>query len=325
MQERFTSRNLSILTPQRAELPGVGEFQFTDHYSIYDLGKMPDRIPGKGEAMCRMAVANFEALHVRKVPTHFLSTPCADKMVFKLLRVIYPTRERIERGTRAYFVPLQVVFRNQLPTGASVFRRLASGQITPRDIGLDDVPQPGHILKKPIIEYMTKLDEIDEFIPRDTAQELAGLNDHQLKRLEEIVLETNEVLSDNAQAAGLRLADGKLEFGIGADGEVLLVDVAGTPDETRYLLGEQHISKQVLRDCYASTGLREEVKLWASLGRPPEMRPSPATLSASTVALISDMYKALCERWTRTRIWGAPDLADVIRVLCEQRPLSGQS
>jgi phosphoribosylaminoimidazole-succinocarboxamide synthase len=108
-------------------------------------------------------------------------------------------------------------------------------------------------------------------------------------------------------------------------GEVLLADVAGTPDESRYLLGEQHISKQVLRDCYARTDLREQVRLWASHGRPPAEKPCPAELGSERVNLVSDMYKALCERWLQTHIWDAPDLAEVMGALRNFAPLGAES
>ena len=45
-----------------AEEMGVGVFEFTDDYSVFDYGKMPDVIPNKGEALCRMAAYNFQQL-----------------------------------------------------------------------------------------------------------------------------------------------------------------------------------------------------------------------------------------------------------------------
>ncbi len=321
MQQRFTSRNLAVVAAPEIGRAGVGRFQFTDHYSIYDLGKMPDVIPGKGEATCRMAVDNLQMLQARGIPTHFRQAVSHDGMEFQLLRVIYPSKEQIPQGTRAYFIPLQVVFRNFLPPQASIFRRLSSGRLTLEELGFERAPEPGQRLADPVIEYMTKLDEIDEFIPRATAAELAGLTERQMRQVRELVLEVNAILSAKALSVGLCLADGKLEFGIDERGDVLLVDIAGTPDESRFLLQDLHISKQVLRDCYAATGLREQVWRWATLGRPPEERPMPLSLGEERISLVADMYKALCERWLRSRFWGAPDLESLAGALRQLQPL----
>ena len=41
---------------------GRGDFVFSDDYSIFDWGKMPDQIPYKGKSICLMAAWNFEQL-----------------------------------------------------------------------------------------------------------------------------------------------------------------------------------------------------------------------------------------------------------------------
>lgn len=312
MQDRFTAKSLSVIQQAEPGKCGVGEFQFTDHYSVFDFGKMPDQLPGKGAAMCKMAVYNLELLGANGVPTHFRRAVGDDRMQFSLLRVIFPTEQVIAPGTRAYFVPLQVVFRNTLPPGASVFRRLATGQITPRDLGLESAPKPGVTLARPVIEYMTKLEDLDRFIAREDARVLAGLTHAQLERLDALVLHVNEVLSEKARSVGLTLADAKLEFGIDEQREPVLVDVAGTPDETRFILEGQHISKQVLRHCNSGNGLRDEVHRWANRGRSPTDKPVPARLSPAVIKTASDMYKSLCERWVGASLWGAPSLEQLL-------------
>jgi phosphoribosylaminoimidazole-succinocarboxamide synthase len=321
VQERFTSKTLSVLSEPGLSVAGLAEFRFTDHYSIFHLGKMPDEIPSKGEAVCRMAVANMHILAAAGVPTHFRRAVGVDRMEFQLLRILNPARDRIQPGGRSYFVPLQVVFRNSLPAGASIFRRLVDGEVTLQELGLVNNPKPGSRLSRPVIEYMTKLDEIDNFISRATAQELAGLTDAQMGRLDDLVRLVDEVLSEKARSVGLDLADGKLEFGIDEQGHPLLVDTAGAPDESRFLVGDQHISKQVLRDCYSATGLRTQVRQWAARGRPPEEKPSPPSLGKHRIALVSDMYKALCERWLDASFWSVPDLETVMCALHQLTPL----
>ncbi|WP_323137775.1 phosphoribosylaminoimidazolesuccinocarboxamide synthase [Streptomyces anulatus] len=49
----------------------MGVFEYTDHYTVFHYGRMPDQIPGKGEAICRMAHFNFLLLEDAGVATHF--------------------------------------------------------------------------------------------------------------------------------------------------------------------------------------------------------------------------------------------------------------
>ncbi|MCJ0620906.1 phosphoribosylaminoimidazolesuccinocarboxamide synthase, partial [Haloarcula hispanica] len=57
--------------PATAEDLGRGAFVFTDDYSVFDWGKMPDRIPDKGASLCTMGAYNFQLLEENHVPTHY--------------------------------------------------------------------------------------------------------------------------------------------------------------------------------------------------------------------------------------------------------------
>jgi len=52
-----------------ADSLGTGAFVFTDDYSVFDWGKMPDAIPNKGASLCAMGAANFERLESEGIPT----------------------------------------------------------------------------------------------------------------------------------------------------------------------------------------------------------------------------------------------------------------
>ena len=60
-------------------------------------------------------------------------------------------------------IPLEIIYRNGLPEGSSVFKRLAQGKVTIKDFGLDHYPKPGETLKKPIFDVTTKLEETDRY------------------------------------------------------------------------------------------------------------------------------------------------------------------
>jgi phosphoribosylaminoimidazole-succinocarboxamide synthase len=50
---------------------GRGRFRFTDAYSVFDWGEMPDAVPDKGAALCTMGAFNFTLLEINEVPTHY--------------------------------------------------------------------------------------------------------------------------------------------------------------------------------------------------------------------------------------------------------------
>src|SRR6056297_3236021 len=64
-------KNFQVEEPASRDRLGRGRFEFTDDYSVFDWGQMPDRIPEKGAALCTMGAANFELLDVNHIPTHY--------------------------------------------------------------------------------------------------------------------------------------------------------------------------------------------------------------------------------------------------------------
>ena len=47
-------KDLEIVEKPTADTMGVGKFHFSDRYSVFDWGEMPDHIDGKGAALCLM-------------------------------------------------------------------------------------------------------------------------------------------------------------------------------------------------------------------------------------------------------------------------------
>lgn len=315
MPKHCSSKNLYITTPPAAQTSGIGIFEFTDDYSIFHFGKMPNQIEGKGEAICRMAALNFRLFHENGIETHFRKFIAPNRIEFQLLRVLDPAREPIPEGECNYFVPLQVVFRNSLPPGSSVFRRIQRGSATLAQFGWSSLPGPGTVLDAPVIEFMTKLEEIDRFISETDARRLAGLSEKQWADLKKLTLAVNDVITRKAASVGLHHADGKLEFGVNDRGNVFLVDVAGTPDENRFVLDGFDISKQVLRNYYAPTGLERKIQQWAAAGVPRSSWEQPPPVPPELLAPMSQLYLSLCETWTGERIWSAPPLSKVVKTL----------
>jgi phosphoribosylaminoimidazole-succinocarboxamide synthase len=315
MPKRWSTKNLTILREPTADAEGIGVFEFTDDYSIFHYGKMPDRIPGKGEALCRMAVANFEMLGARGIETHYLDFMPPNRIQFRLLRVLDPGRGELYSDARNCLIPLQVIFRNSLPPGSSVFRRLASDEISLASLGLSRPPRPGDVLASPVVEFTTKLEEIDRFVDQSEARQIARLTEAQMARIRQLTIAIDGMLTEHATAVGLDHSDGKLEFGIAGNGTIILVDVAGTADENRFLLGDFHVGKQIMRDYYAKTDLGGQVRHWAANKLPRENWPQMENLPAALLPALAAMYRALTERWTRTAIWGGASLEEAVAAL----------
>lgn len=299
-----STKNLDIIEAPTATREGVGIFEYTDHYTVFHYGRMPDVIPGKGEAICRMAVFNFTMLEAAGVPTHFRRFLAPNRIEFDLARV--PDNGPPETGN--YLVPVQILFRNELPQGSSVHRRLATGALTPGEVGLDHIPAVDTKLRTPFIEYATMLDDVNRFISGPEAQRLAGLNDQQFQAMRETSVTVNEVLTAHARELGLSHSDGKAEFLVSSDARLVLADSPGTPDESRLLFNGVHCGKQVLRNWYVDNGLEIPVSRLIADGVPRSRWPQPAPLPPGFLPVMSDLYRSLSQTWMGERHWNTSDL-----------------
>src|SRR4030042_3529135 len=208
-----------IKKPTRDEM-GVGRFVFSDRYSVFDWGEMPDHIDGKGAALCLMGAYCFEQLEAKGVKTHYrglvnekgeavkvaeLRAP-SNVMEVALVNVYRPQTSvvggKIIHDYSIYtsdlkncLIPLEIIYRNGLPEGSSVFKRLNQGTVTLADLGLDHQPQPGETLAKPIFDVSTKLEETDRYLTWAEAQKIAGLTDAELADVKDLLLKADETIT----------------------------------------------------------------------------------------------------------------------------------
>jgi len=305
-------KNLELKTRPTEKEMGVGVFVFTDDYSVFDFGKMPDTIPGKGEALCRMSSYNFNELKKLGIRSHFRKMVSGNEMEADLVQVLYPGRDKIDVKTTNYLIPLEVMFRNSLPEGSSLLRRIESGEVDHKDYGLSSKPSAGEPLEKPVIDIATKLEPTDRYLTWGEARKLAGLTRDEESLLRETALKINDFLNKKAGSIGLEHADGKVEFGFGPNRELILLDVVGTLDENRFLYHGINLSKQVLRDYYSTMPWAQQVKEALKKGIPKEQLPRPARLPPELIRIASNIYKGVCEEWTGEKIWKVPKLEDVV-------------
>ncbi len=114
-------------------------------------------------------------------------------------------------------IPLEVITRN-----------IAAGSLA-KKMGVEE----GLQLKKPIIEFCYKNDDLgDPMINDDYAVAFDIATDEQVQEIKALTLKINDILKEFLAERKIRLVDFKMEFGVDAEGKVILADEI-TPDTAR--------------------------------------------------------------------------------------------
>ena len=64
-------KDLEIIK-QPSDKTGIGRFHFSDRYSVFDFGEMPDLLENRGKALCILSAHFFELLEKRGIGTHYI-------------------------------------------------------------------------------------------------------------------------------------------------------------------------------------------------------------------------------------------------------------
>jgi len=333
-------KDLIVIKEAGENNAGIGRFVFSDRYSVFDWGEMPDMIEDKGKSLCIMGSYFFEKMEEKGIKSHYIGViedgipkrlgevnNASNVMQIKLLRVIKPgikgkkyDYSAYKKERRTYLIPLEIIYRNSIPPGSSIFRRLKNGELKPEDKGMNGMAQPGQKLKKRIIEASTKLEKMDRYIKWDEAKKIAGLDDDEVERIKELSLKINEIISSEVKKAGMENEDGKIEFGFDENREIIVVDVAGTPDECRFTYNGLPVSKEIAREFYRNTewykiveeAKRNDIIKWRDM-----VRAEPPPLPPRLRELISLMYKASCNEITSRRWFDVPSLREIMKEIGE--------
>jgi len=333
-------KEVEIISPAGQGAEGEGEFIFSDRYSVFDWGEMPDHIDKKGAALATLSAYFFEILEKQGIMSHFLGIMEDNKpkkfselsgpgniMRVKLVRVIKPlyNKEINKYSYSAYanakenfLIPLEVIYRNRLPEGSSVFKRLKKGLITYKDLGLDHEPIPGEELKAPVLDVSTKLEHTDRYISWPEAAAISGLGEDKIKEVKSLILKINGIITQECKKAGIENVDGKFEFAVNAKRNIIVVDVLGTPDECRFIYNGFHISKEIARRWYRKTEWADEVEK-AKKGRGNDwkehVKAAPPNLPPEMKKLVSGMYMSVVNGITGKKLFDVPVLDEIIKEL----------
>jgi phosphoribosylaminoimidazole-succinocarboxamide synthase len=338
-------KDLDVIRKPTRDKMGLGRFKFSDRYSVFDWGEMPDLIEGKGEALCMMGAYCFERLEEKGIRTHYCGlverngktvhldelTQPSNVMEISLVNVHKPKTVTHE-GKLCYdygiytpkstncLIPLEIIYRNGLPEESSVFKRLEQGSVTYEQLGLDHHPKAGEKLKKPIFDVSTKLEDKDRYVTWDEAKEIASLTHGEVVEIKDLLMKVDGMITQTASKAGLVNEDGKIELAFNDERKLMVVDVVGTLDECRFTYNGLHVSKEIARQSYRKTrwfkdvekakkeAETEGVQDWKKLCRskPPKLDPKLKTI-------ISEMYMAASNELTQRRVFDVPSLGDMVQ------------
>lgn len=276
------------------------EFVFTDQISVFDK-IIPSLIPNKGETLCRTSAHWFDVVKGLGIRTHFLRRNGGNRMRVKRVQVI-PDYAKITPTTRNFLIPLEVIARYYV--AGSMHDRLKAGKVRPDQLGFPKghLPAYGEPLPEPLVEVTTKLEKVDRELTRNEALEISKLSQGEYDGLVDAVLRIDSKINADVKQRGLIHVDGKKEFAMDADRELMLVDTFGTADEDRwwdaaaYERGDHvELSKEFVRQYYRTTGYHQAL-MDARASKRPE--PDIPALPPDVVKEVSDLYVGLFERLT---------------------------
>ncbi len=322
-------KDLEVIQAPEKDSSGVGVFNFSDRYSVFDWGEMPDTIPHKGAATAILGAFFFEKIEKLGIETHYMGllennvpnklkdiTTPSNLMMIDMVNVHQPVIKNdiynysvYKKLTGNFLIPLEIIYRNTLPAGSSVFKRLSRGELKFSDLGLNSEPQPDTKLAVPFIDFSTKLEITDRYIPQLEAQEISDMDNFEIDILADIALKINEIISSEYSKINAVNLDGKIETAFNTKRKIMLVDVLGTLDECRFELNGLHLSKEVARIYYRNSDWYHETERAKEKDRQnwkKECKLQPEPLPARFRDLLSFMYCKVTNEITEKQWFDVP-------------------
>jgi phosphoribosylaminoimidazole-succinocarboxamide synthase len=248
----------------------------SDRVSIYDV-VLPTPIPGKGTVLTQLSLWWFDQLK-DVIPNHVISgTEVPEQWAGRAIRC-----------RRLQMLPVECIARGYL-AGLGLTSYNETGTIS--GVGLPPGLREASRLPEPVFTPTTKAAAgHDE--PMTYADVAALLGAPMAAELQRATLEVYRRGAELAAARGVIIADTKLEFGLGADGTLMLADEVLTPDSSRFWLASEwrpgnplrSLDKQFVRDWSASLD-------W-------DRRPPGPVIPPEVVAATQARYEELFSRIT---------------------------
>jgi phosphoribosylaminoimidazole-succinocarboxamide synthase len=227
----------------------------TDRISAFDV-IMPNPVPGKGEVLTRMSAFWFEKMG-DIIPNHVVSTdpdtyptPCAP------YREILRGRSMLVKKAKP--LPVECVVRGYL--SGSGWKDYQQGKPV-SGITLPSGLKESSRLPQTIFTPSTKAPDGEHDMPISREQMVGIIGTNLTDRIIRTSIAIYERAVGIAAAAGIIIADTKMEFGL-LDDKLILIDELLTPDSSRFWpkddyeagRSQKSFDKQFLRDYLLSIG-----------------------------------------------------------------------
>jgi phosphoribosylaminoimidazole-succinocarboxamide synthase len=197
----------------------------TDRISAFDH-VLPKGIPYKGQVLNQLAARFLDATK-DIVPNWLIAVPDPNVSV----------------GKKCQPIMVEMVIRGYLSGHA--WREYSSGKRMICGVEMPDGMRESDPFPKPIITPATKAEEgHDEDISREEIIAQGIVEQSIYEKLEGFTRRLFKRGTEIAERQGLILVDTKYEFGVGVNGEIILIDEIHTPDSSRYFYKDGYQSRQ---------------------------------------------------------------------------------
>ena len=255
----------------------------SDRLSAFDV-VLPDAIPGKGAVLTELS--NFWFERTKKLVANHLST-------LRLEDVLSDADERRQVSAQAVVVkrleplPVEAIVRGYL-IGSGWKDYQSTGRVS--GVKLPEGLRQADRLPSTIFTPSTKaaVGDHDENISYEEMAKLVGTDT--TARVRDVSIALYEEAVEYAAARGIMIADTKFEFGLDADGAIVLIDEVLTPDSSRFWPANEYepgssppsFDKQYVRDYLESTGWNK--------------KPPAPTLPAEVIKRTAEKYREARDR-----------------------------
>lgn len=255
----------------------------SDRISAYDYALEP-AIPDKGRVLTAISAYFFDELASRMGVRNHLAGPLDDERIPESVLGRAMVCHELE------MLPFECVARGYL-TGSGLKEYKRSGEVC--GVELPDGLVEASKLETPIFTPATKAEqgEHDENVSFDVVA--ASLGDERAEQLRRATVEIFACAQELAAQRGIILADTKFEFGLDADGELVLGDEVLTPDSSRYWPADSYAEGKVQPSFdkqYVRNWLTSDASGWDGESIPPQL---PDDVVAATRARYIEAYERL--------------------------------
>jgi phosphoribosylaminoimidazole-succinocarboxamide synthase len=189
----------------------------TDRHSSFD--RIIAHIPNKG-AVLNLSSAYWFRQTADIVPNHVIAVPDPNVTVAKRVKPL-----AVEAVVRGYLTGT---------TSTSIWTRYSAGERSFGGLTLPGGLPKNARLPHPIFDPTTKEDTHDRALSQDDLVKEGFVTRELLNQVRDTALALFARGQQVAESHGLILVDTKYEFGLDADGTLLLIDEIHTPDSSRY-------------------------------------------------------------------------------------------